>query len=391
MNRPRNVLVVISPLYELVGSNLFDLLKLLKLLTNGVCLLRGSIDRSISLSSCNGIEQIVVNNKIIKMMRGKNGILTRIVSYGLTQIIMVKIILRLIRLFDLILFYQSEAAIPALVARVMRRKIIVYVGGSGFRTLQAGELQDKLLSIPLLIGEYITMTLAHKILIVSHQIAIPKYLSRKIFVVPTRLLDNFFGKYQRKNKLTCMEPIVGYVGRLAFEKGVEKLIEAFPLVIAELPAARLIIVGDGPLRRKIEAKIFEYNMENFVLITGWVNNVERYLNEIKLLVLPSFTEGLPNVLLEAMACRVPVLATRIGAIPDIIKDGETGFLLESNDPKHIADRIIELLGKPELLEKVSVNAYNYVRENFGYEKTLEAWRKILKQLEITNYDEKTYQ
>ncbi|MHA1684988.1 MAG: glycosyltransferase, partial [Candidatus Heimdallarchaeaceae archaeon] len=75
-------------------------------------------------------------------------------------------------------------------------------------------------------------------------------------------------------------------------------------------------------------------------------------------------------MLEAMACSTPVLATPVGAIPDIIKDGETGFLLKSNDPEHIADRIVELLGKPKLLEKVSVNAYNYVRENFSYEKTL---------------------
>jgi glycosyltransferase involved in cell wall biosynthesis len=59
-------------------------------------------------------------------------------------------------------------------------------------------------------------------------------------------------------------------------------------------------------------------------------------------------------------------------------------LLKSNDPKHIADKIIELLNKPELLEKVSINAYNYVRENFSYEKTLQAWRKILQEMEKQN-------
>jgi glycosyltransferase involved in cell wall biosynthesis len=104
------------------------------------------------------------------------------------------------------------------------------------------------------------------------------------------------------------------------------------------------------------------------------------LNKLRLLVLPSVTEGLPNVVLEAMACGTPVLATPVGAIPDIIKEGESGFLLKSNDPKHIAERIIELLNKPDLLEKVSVNAYNYVRENFSFEKTLDAWRKILSEL-----------
>ncbi|MGB9693709.1 MAG: glycosyltransferase [Fervidobacterium sp.] len=68
-------------------------------------------------------------------------------------------------------------------------------------------------------------------------------------------------------------------------------------------------------------------------------------------------------------------------MPNIIKDGETGSLLKSNHPKHIAEKIIELLNKPELLEKVSINAYNYVRENFSYEKTLESWRKIIGEIE----------
>jgi glycosyltransferase involved in cell wall biosynthesis len=101
---------------------------------------------------------------------------------------------------------------------------------------------------------------------------------------------------------------------------------------------------------------------------------------MKLLVLPSFTEGLPNILLEAMACGTPVLATPVGAIKDIIKESETGFLLKSDDPIHIAERIIELLNNPELLEEVSIKAYNYVRENFSFEKTLDAWRKILSEL-----------
>jgi glycosyltransferase involved in cell wall biosynthesis len=121
-------------------------------------------------------------------------------------------------------------------------------------------------------------------------------------------------------------------------------------------------------------------MEKFISITGWLDNVELYLNEMKLLVLPSFTEGLPNILLEAMACGTPVLATPVGAIQDIIKNGETGFLLKSNDPHHIAEKVTELLNKSWLLEKVSINACHYVRENFSYERTLESWRRILQEI-----------
>jgi len=82
----------------------------------------------------------------------------------------------------------------------------------------------------------------------------------------------------------------------------------------------------------------------------------------------------PSVILEAMACGTLVLATPVGAILDIINDDKTGFLLKSNDPKHIADKIIELL------EKVSKNAYNYVRENFSYEKPWNHGEKYLVNL-----------
>jgi glycosyltransferase involved in cell wall biosynthesis len=119
-----------------------------------------------------------------------------------------------------------------------------------------------------------------------------------------------------------------------------------------------------------------------VIFTGYLphRKVADYLNEMKLLVLPSYSEGLPHVVLEAMACGTPVLATPVGAIPDIIKDGETGFLLKSNDPNHIAERVVELLNKTELLERVSVNAYNFVRTNFSFEKTLESWKKIIDEV-----------
>jgi glycosyltransferase involved in cell wall biosynthesis len=142
-----------------------------------------------------------------------------------------------------------------------------------------------------------------------------------------------------------------------------------------------VLVGEGPLFSLVNKKIGVFNGGQ-VKVLKWLprHELPLLLNKLRLLVLPSATEGLPNVVLEAMACATPVLATPVGAIPDIVKEGETGFLLKSNDPKHIAERIVELLNNPELLEKVSIKAYNYVRENFSFEKTLDAWRKILSKL-----------
>lgn len=176
--------------------------------------------------------------------------------------------------------------------------------------------------------------------------------------------------------------MVGYVGRLSKVKGILNLIEAMPFVLKGRVDTSFVICGEGGLVNEVEKIIKAEGVEAHVRSIGWVahQDVPQYLNELKLLVLPSFTEGLPNVILEAMACGTPVLATRVGAIPDIIKDGETGFLLKSNDPKHIADKIVELLNKPELLEKVSENAYEWVRQNFSKEKTIKLWQEILQQL-----------
>ncbi|MEM2103442.1 MAG: glycosyltransferase family 4 protein [Candidatus Bathyarchaeia archaeon] len=175
---------------------------------------------------------------------------------------------------------------------------------------------------------------------------------------------------------------IGYVGAFSEEKGVFPFVSSIPYIIS-LRRVTINLVGDGNLKGIIKKFISVHGLRNVVHLQGPVKlfDVPRVLNNIKLLVVPSFSEGLPNIVVEAMACGTPVLATRVGGIPDIIKDGETGFLLESNDPKHVANKIIELSSKPELLEKVSKNAYEYVRENFSYQKTLQAWQKILQQLE----------
>ena len=101
-----------------------------------------------------------------------------------------------------------------------------------------------------------------------------------------------------------------------------------------------------------------------------------YLNELKLLVLPSYTEGLPNIMLEAMACGTPVLATPVGAIPDVIKDGETGFIMENNSPERIAENVIRALNDSNL-DIIVKNARELVEKDFTYEAAVERYRKIL--------------
>ena len=103
------------------------------------------------------------------------------------------------------------------------------------------------------------------------------------------------------------------------------------------------------------------------------------LNKIKLLVIPSYSEGLPNIMLEAMACGTPVLATPVGAISDVIQDGETGFIMENNSSVRITESIIRAINYPSL-EEIAQHARALVGKEFIYERAVEKYREILSNL-----------
>jgi glycosyltransferase involved in cell wall biosynthesis len=115
-----------------------------------------------------------------------------------------------------------------------------------------------------------------------------------------------------------------------------------------------------------------------VELTGWVPHEElhRYLNEIRLLVIPSYTEALSVMMLEAMACGTPVLAPPFGAIPQIIRDGETGFLLENNTPECISRNILRALSHPRL-EEIARNARTRLEKEFTLSGSIEKWRGLI--------------
>ena len=144
----------------------------------------------------------------------------------------------------------------------------------------------------------------------------------------------------------------------------------------------MLIGGDGPLKELIEASLQEQGVSTRVDLPGSISHddLPRYLNQLRLLVLPSYTEGLPNIMLEAMACGTPVLATPVGAIPDVIIDGKTGFIMENNSPECIAENVVRALNSPDL-ERIAEAGRRFVEENFTFEKTVENWKEILQSIE----------
>lgn len=228
----------------------------------------------------------------------------------------------------------------------------------------------------------INIRLANHLIVYSNNIIQTANLTqyqRKILLAHEHQID--FTEFHPKNQLTNRACIVGYIGRFCTVKGVLNFAEAMPLVFDKNKQAKALMCGDGELHPEIKRFAAKSKLDKRFIINQWIphNELPNILNKLKLLVLPSYSEALPNILLEAMACGTPVLATSVGAVPDIIEDGETGFLLQSNEPQHIAAKIIELLNKPEMLERVGENACRWVRENFNQETTIKDWQQILSE------------
>jgi len=314
--------------------------------------------------------------------------LLRILNYTNTQI---KILLRIIKIckeVKLFIFYIGGEGLilPSIFLKLLKRKIVLTL--PGFMEEAYPIKKDPLFKfkfirqiVNLIVN--INLNLTDKIIVQSYTIIHRRNLAkyrRKILVAEGYFLD--FNKFNVKKKIDERPIYVGYVGRLSAEKGILNFVKSVHLILDKKPNVYFAICGKGNLINIIESIVNSKRLKPNIKLFNWIphNKVPYFLNNLKLLVLPSYTEGLPKIVLEAMACGTPVLATPVGGIPDIIRDGETGFLLESNNPKHIAEKIVELLNKPELLEKVSINAYKFVKENFNYEKTLEDWRKILNKL-----------
>jgi glycosyltransferase involved in cell wall biosynthesis len=137
--------------------------------------------------------------------------------------------------------------------------------------------------------------------------------------------------------------VVAAAGRLSPEKGFDHLIEAARLLAREPAETGFILFGDGPLREPLRAQVAAAGLEGQLVLAGFRDDLDRLLPFVDLLVLSSLTEGLPNVILEAMAAAVPVVATAVGGVPELVEDGVTGYLVPPAEPRALADRIGGLL------------------------------------------------
>jgi glycosyltransferase involved in cell wall biosynthesis len=173
------------------------------------------------------------------------------------------------------------------------------------------------------------------------------------------LLEAFFAKRPTK--------IVGAVGRLSPEKGFDQLIAAAEIVLRQEPDVGFVLFGDGPLRQALDEQLTRLKLGANVVLAGFRRDVARFFPHFDVFTLPSYTEGLPNVVLEAFAAGVPVVATAVGGTPEVIEDGVSGYLVPPRDPAALAERILELLGHDHLRKEMGARARLRVAEHFTFE------------------------
>lgn len=165
------------------------------------------------------------------------------------------------------------------------------------------------------------------------------------------------------------------VGRLSWEKAHKYILNAWPQVLEKYAGSKLFFAGEGPERGSIENQIKEMGLQNSVILLGNLPHKQTLIeiSQSEVFICPSLAEGFGNVFVEAQACGVPPIGTRVGGIPDIIQDGENGLLIEPKNSDQIAEAILRLFDDKELAERMGQMGKISSRK---FE-----WKKILKDID----------
>lgn len=175
---------------------------------------------------------------------------------------------------------------------------------------------------------------------------------------------------------------IGYIGRLVDGKGLEDLLEAIAILKSQNLKFNCLIFGSGPLKEKLKKMAEDLGIAEKIEWRGFVpyTKVPEALAQIDIFVYPSWHEGFGRSIMEALAMEKTVVATRVGGIPDLIKDGENGFLIEPHNPSAIAEKIKELLENKELRLKFGEAGRKWVSKNFEWNDGIKKFANLFLEL-----------
>jgi glycosyltransferase involved in cell wall biosynthesis len=175
--------------------------------------------------------------------------------------------------------------------------------------------------------------------------------------------------------------VIGSIGRLVAQKGYPIFLQMAAQILQRHPQIHFLLVGDGPVREELEAEAKKLGIAEKVTFAGQRDPVETAYGEMDIFVSSSLSEGLPIALLEAMAARLPVVATRVGAVPEVIEDNISGLLVESENLQALVDAVESLLDDPAKKQALAEGGFRRAQEHFSAEnmarQTEAVYREIL--------------
>ena len=177
-------------------------------------------------------------------------------------------------------------------------------------------------------------------------------------------------------KVSDNEILLTIVGRLAPEKGHEVLFKAMTQITKQHPNVKLLVIGDGPLRNNLEEQIKNLNLSNHIILAGLREDMPDVYRSCDILVNASYKEGLPMTILEAMASGLTIIATRVGAVPQVIREGENGILLEAGNSEVLAQAVISLLNDPSQRQILAQQAYKDVCRDFSDQIMFDKYKQL---------------
>lgn len=242
--------------------------------------------------------------------------------------------------------------------------------------IRAMQMLDKFTNINIAVSKAVADFLIQSKITQPHKI---KIIHNGISLSANKHIDGQALELVNQYGLKKQDIIIGTIGSLNIQKDTATLIKAMPRVITKLPKAKLVIVGSGPLKHKLQKLTQKLGISQNVIFAGVIKEIPGILQIFTVFVLPSRSEAFGISILEAMKAGVPVIATNVGGIPEIITNNRNGILIEAGDSKTLASSIIRLVNDRKLQQKFSKAGEETIK-NFSINKMVQATVKVYKDL-----------
>ena len=300
------------------------------------------------------------------------------------------------REYDIVHFHG--ASLPLIVnvipLKLMRKKVVAKVAGAKMK-IEAGSFRgtyffvgDIFIRILKRVDAFVAISRE-----ICEDLIRDGFANRSIHVIPNFIMqDQFFpladqaGKGRLRKELGIREDgmVLTFAGRLVRRKRIDVLLRAVADVIKIREDVVVIILGHGELQEELQGLAEELGIRKNCIFKSFVTNILDFLHITDIFVFPSEKEGMPNAVLEAMACGLPVIASRIGGVVDMVKDRSSGLLVEPGDAEGLRDAILQLCEKQELRKALAEEARKTIRDAFSAETVVKRYLELYRDLRREN-------